>query len=70
MFFSYFGIDFMVNFEGKFGDGMMGIFYVRLGIGRMVFLDLFGKMKDGFYVFSYYVKYIKVFVFCLEFDIS
>lgn len=33
VFLSYLGIDLMVNLDGKFGDGLMGIFYVRLIIG-------------------------------------
>ena len=70
MFLSHLGTDFMANPEGKFGDGMMGIFYVRSGTGRMALLDLFGKMKDGSHVLSHHVKYIKAFAFRLEPDTS
>lgn len=70
VFLSHLGTDFMANPEGKFGDGLMGIFYVRSGTGRMALLDLFGKMKDGSHVLSHHVEYIRAFAFRLEPDTS
>ena len=70
VFLSHLGTDIMANPEGKFGDGLMGIFYVRSGTGRMALLDLFGKMKDGSHVLSHHVKYIRAFAFRLEPDTS
>lgn len=70
VFLSHLGTDFMANPEGKFGDGLMGIFFVRSGTGRMALLDLFGKMKDGSHVLSHHVKYIRAFAFRLEPDTS
>ncbi|XP_078347012.1 sphingosine kinase 1-like isoform X2 [Oculina patagonica] len=70
VFLSHLGTDLMANPEGKFGDGLMGIFYVKSGTGRMALLDLFGKMKDGSHVLSHHVKYIRAFAFRLEPDTS
>ena len=70
VFLSHLGTDLMANPEGKFGDGLMGIFYVKSGTGRMALLDLFGKMKDGSHVLSHHVEYVRAFAFRLEPDTS
>lgn len=70
VFLSHLGTDLMANPEGKFGDGLMGIFYVKSGTGRMALLDLFGKMKDGSHVLSHHVEYDRAFAFRLEPDTS
>ena len=70
VFLSHLGTDLMANPEGKFGDGLMGIFYVKSGTGRMALLDLFGKMKDGSHVLSHHVEYARAFAFRLEPDTS
>ena len=70
VFLSHLGTDLMAHPDGKFGDGVMGIFFVKSGTGRMALLNLFGKMKDGSHVSSHHVKYIKAFAFRLEPDTS
>lgn len=70
VFLSHLGTDLMANPDGKFGDGLMGIFYVRSTTGRMALLDLFGKMKDGSHVLSHHVTYIRAYAFRLEPDMS
>lgn len=70
VFLSHLGTDLMANPDGKFGDGLMGIFIVKSGTGRMALLDLFGKMKDGSHVLSHHVEYVRAFAFRLEPDTS
>lgn len=70
VFLTHLGTDLLVHPEGKFGDGVMGIFIVKSGAGRLTLLDLFGKMKDGSHVFSNHVKYVKALAFRLEPDTS
>lgn len=70
VFLSHLGTDLMANPDGKFGDGLMGIFYVRSTTGRMALLDLFGKMKDGSHVLSHHVEYVRAYAFRLEPDTS
>lgn len=70
MFLSHLGTDIMANPDGKFGDGVMGMFYVKSGVGRMTLMDLFGKMKDGSHVLSRHVEYAKALAFRLEPDTS
>ena len=70
VFLSHLGTDLMANPDGKFGDGLMGIFYVRSTTGRMALLDLFGKMKDGSHVRSHHVEYVRAYAFRLEPDTS
>ena len=70
VFLSHLGTDLMANPNGKFGDGLMGIFIVKSGTGRMALLNLFGKMKDGSHVLSHHVKYVQAFAFRLEPDTS
>jgi len=70
VFLSHLGTDLMANPDGKFGDGVMGIFFVKSGTGRMALFNLFGKMKDGSHVSSHHVKYVKALAFRLEPDTS
>lgn len=70
LFLSHIGTDLMANPDGKFGDGLMGIFFVRSTTGRMALLDLFGKMKDGSHVLSHHVEYVRAYAFRLEPDTS
>ena len=70
VFLSHLGTDLMANPASKFGDGLMGIFIVKQGTGRIALLNLFGKMKDGSHVLSHHVKYVQACAFRLEPDTS
>lgn len=70
VFLSHLGTDLFVHPDGKFGDGVMGIFFVKAGTGRKALLNLFLKMEDGSHVLSHHVKYVKAFAFRLEPDTS
>lgn len=70
LFLSHLATDLMANPDGKFGDGAMGIFFVKSGTGRLSLLNLFGKMKDGSHVLSHHVHYVRASAFRLEPDTS
>ena len=67
---THLGTDVMAHPDAKFGDGLIGILFLKSGTGRLELMNLFGKMKDGSHVSSHHVTYAKAVAFRLEPDSS